>query len=64
LLSTAAWSATGSSKKTRIGMPTPTVVPSSGPTLGVDRVAGEIVVKVLVAVVSASSSLAAVAVTV
>src|SRR3954468_17249624 len=37
-LSTAALSATGSSKYTRIGMPTPTVVPSSGPIEGVETV--------------------------
>src|SRR4051795_13348343 len=35
-LSTAALSVTGSSKKTRIGMPTPTVMPASGPIEGVD----------------------------
>jgi hypothetical protein len=45
-------------------MPTPTVVPSSGPTDGVERVAGATVVKLLLSVTSASSALAAVAVTV
>src|SRR4051794_20068329 len=62
-LSTAALSATGWSKYTRIGMPTPTVVPSRGPMLGVDSVVGVTVVNVEVEVVSSSSSFAAVAVT-
>ena len=45
-LSTAALSATLSSKYTRIGMPTPTVVPFSGPMEGVETAAGVTVVKV------------------
>ena len=45
-LSTAALSATGSSKYTRIGMPTPTTMPSSGPIDGVESVSGLTVVKV------------------
>src|SRR4051794_10343570 len=51
-LSTAALSATGSSKYTRIGMPTPTVVPPSGPIDGVDTFFGVTVVKVEEAFVS------------
>src|SRR5690349_4960706 len=54
-LSTAALSATGSSKYTRIGMPTPTVMPSSGPIEGVDTFAGLTVVKVEAALVSWSA---------
>ena len=61
-LSTAALSATGSSKYTRIGMPTPTVMPSSGPMEGVETVSGVTVVKVDVAVASSSSAFVAVAV--
>src|SRR3954449_3092675 len=45
-LSTAALSATGSSKYTRIGMPTPTVMPPSGPMDGVETLPGVTVVKV------------------
>ena len=63
-LSTAALSVTGSSKKTRSGMPTPTVMPSSGPIDGVDRVGGVTVVKVVSAFASSSAALVAVAVTV
>src|SRR5829696_9120413 len=63
-LSTAALSATGSSKYTRIGMPTPTVCPSSGPMDGVDSVPGVTVVKVEDAVTSSSSSFIAEAVSV
>src|SRR3954464_7052119 len=63
-LSTAALSATGSSKYTRIGMPTPTVVPGSGPIDGVDSAAGVTVVKVDDAVAFLSSALVAVAFTV
>ena len=63
-LSTAALSATGSSKYTRIGMPTPTVMPSSGPIEGVDTAAGVTVVNVEDAVASSSSALVAEAVTV
>lgn len=55
-LSTAARSATGSSNQTRIGMPTPTVCPSSGPMDGVTSVSGVTVVKVVVASTGASSA--------
>src|SRR5688500_17943486 len=61
-LSTAALSATGPSKYTRIGMPTPTTMPSSGPIDGVERVSGVTVVKVAVASASSSSAFVAVAV--
>ena len=62
--STAARSATGWSKYTRVGMPTPTVVPSSGPIEGVESVVGSTVLKDVDAVVPASDGPAAVAVTV
>src|SRR6476620_945642 len=61
-LSTAALSATGSSKYTRIGMPTPTVVPSSGPMDGVETAAGLTVVKVEEALVLSPAEFFAVAV--
>src|SRR3954468_15032164 len=63
-LSTAALSPTGSSKYTRIGMPTPTVVPVSGPIDGVDSVDGVTVVNVDEAVVALSAVFFAVAVSV
>src|SRR3954463_8186671 len=61
-VSTAALSATGSSKYTRIGMPTPTVMPLSGPMDGVETEAGVTVVKVDDALVSSSAEFFAVAV--
>src|SRR3954447_6918866 len=63
-LSTAALSATGSSKYTRIGMPTPTVIPLSGPIDGVDSVDGVTVLNVDEAVVALSAVFFAVAVSV
>src|SRR3954471_10250327 len=63
-LSTAALSATASSKYTRIGMPTPTVVPLSGPMDGVDSVDGGTVGDVAEAVVALCAVFFAVAVSV
>src|SRR5215218_1551788 len=63
-LSTAALSTTGSSNHTRIGMPTPTVMPSSGPMDGVETAPGATVVKVDLAVAGSSSAFSAVAVSV
>src|SRR3954466_15377046 len=60
-LSTAALSATGSSKYTRIGMPTPRVMPPSGPIDGVETLAGVTVVKVEEALASSSAVFFAVA---
>jgi hypothetical protein len=62
--STAARSTTGSSNQTRIGMPTPTVCPSSGPMDGVTSVSGLTVVKLVAASTGASSAPSARAVSV
>ena len=62
--STSALSVTAWSKYTRIGMPTPTVVPSSGPIEGVVTESGTTVVNEPVASLGSPSAFCATAVTV
>ncbi len=62
--STAALSTTGWSKYTRIGMPTPTTVPSSGPIEGVVTESGVTVVNEPVVSLASPSAFSATAVTV